>query len=282
MNNIMWIGGLRELPRRRRSSKSTSSKTQAKKTSRRGTSRRRKKTINVEEYVRSIVKEVASRLGLDLLGLNDEEYYEVLGPVIEMALGEATYKPKVDQIVSRLKRYFENVAELIASNLLRVRENFTPEQLEFIIAYGRRAAAGNVQRLYREARRLGRDDLIAQLKYVWHEYGRPTPIVCPKCGFRAILPDFSCYVCGAILSEEDVRKAVDFDVLFREFVETSSINDLRETLERGYVLLGEYIKPPTAQREPWDLELFLKKHEKEYIRKKIMEKRLKQLSGERS
>jgi len=276
------------LPRRRRSSKTSTSTTRsqakrttssASKTSKR-TTRRRKKTINVEKYVRSIVKEVASRLGLDLLGLKDEEYYDVLGPAIEMVLGEATYKPKVEQIVSRLKRYYENVAELIASNLLRIRESFTPEQLEFIIAYGRRVAAGHVQKLYREALRLGREDLIAQLKYVWHEYGKPTPIPCPKCGFRAVLPDLTCFVCGAVLSEKDVRKAVDFNELFKEFVETSSISDLRETLERGYVLLGEYIKPPIAQREPWDIEIFLSKDEKEYIRKKIMEKSLRNIHGE--
>lgn len=276
------------MPRRRRSLKSTRSipKSQterttssASKTSKR-TTRRRRKTINVEEYVKSIVKEVASRLGLDLLGLKDEEYYEVLGPVIEMVIGEATYKPKIDQIVSRLKRYYENVAELIASNLLRIRENFTPEQLEFIIAYGRRVAAGYVQKLYHEALRLGREDLIAQLRYVWHEYGKPTPIPCPKCGFRAVLPDLTCFVCGATLSEKDVRKAVDFNELFKEFVETSSISDLRETLERGYILLGEHIKPPIAQREPWDIEIFLNKDEKEYIRKKIIEKSLRNTHGE--
>ena len=271
------------MPRRRRkSSKEATSSTQQATKTRRTRRTRRKKTINVEEYVRSIVKDVAERLGLDLLGLKEEEYYEVLGPAIEMVLGEATYKPKVDQIVSRLQRHYDNVAEVISANLVRLKDNFTPEQLEFIISYGRRVAAGAVQKLYKEAVKMGREDLVSQLRQVWHEYGRPTPIPCPKCGFRAVLPDLTCFVCGAVLSEKEVKKAVDFEALLKEFAETASIDEIREAVERGYVLLGEYVKAPTANRDPWDIEIFLSRDERDYLRKKLLEKRLEKLGKEKT
>ncbi len=224
--------------------------------------------------MKTIVKDVAMGLGLDYLGLSDEELQEVLGPVLEMLVGDVSYKPKVEQLVKRVQRYYDNIAELISMNLLRVREKLTVEQLEYVVTYGRRAVAANIQRLYEEVKRLNRTDLIPQLRYLWEEYGRPTPIPCPRCGFRAVTPDLTCFVCGAVLSEKEIREAVDFDVMFREFLETATIEELRETLERGYVLLGETVKPPTARREPWDIELFLNKKEKELLKKKIYEKTL--------
>ncbi len=266
-----------KLPRRsRKTSKKEKEQasTQKEKEKKKRKTRTRRRKINVEEYVKSIVKDVAMGLGLDYLGLSDEELQEVLGPILEMLVGDVSYKPKVEQLVKRVQRYYDNIAELISMNLLRVREKLTVEQLEYVVAYGRRAVAANIQRLYEEAKRLNRTDLIPQLRYLWEEYGRPTPIPCPRCGFRAVTPDLTCFVCGAVLSEKEIREAVDFDVVFREFLETATIEELRETLERGYVLLGETVKPPTARREPWDIELFLNKKEKELLKKKIYEKTL--------
>lgn len=177
-------------------------------------------------------------------------------------------------MVKRVQRHYENVAELVSMNILRIREKLTTEQLEYIVTYGRRAVAANIQRLYEEAKRLKREDLIPQLRYLWEEYGKPTPVPCPRCGFRAVTPDLTCFVCGAVLSEKEIRKAVDFDLMFQEFLETASIDELRDALERGYVLLGETVKSPISRRESWDIEIFLSKHERELLKKKIYEKTL--------
>ena len=272
------------LPRRKRKTEKKENRENKEKKTKKTRTKSKRKKINVEEYVKTIVKDVATGIGLDYLGLTDKELEEVLGPVLETLIGDVSYKPKVEQLVKRIQRYYDNVAELISMNLLRVREKLTVEQLEYVITYGRRAVAANIQRLYEEAKRLNRTDLIPQLRYLWEEYGRPTPIPCPRCGFRAVTPDLTCFVCGAVLTEKEVRKAVDFDIMFREFVETASVDELRETLERGYVLLGETIKPPTSHRDPWDVEIFLNKHEKELLKKKIYEKTLAKtlVSGEPS
>ena len=225
----------------------------------------RKKVIDIDSLTKSIAGEVASALGLDLLGLSDEELVEVLRPAIEAVVGESSYKPSTDTIISRLRRYYTNIAKIISMQLLRLREKLTPEQLEFIILNGEEVAGLNAPRLYQEILRCKRLDLLGNLRMLWERYGRPTPFTCPKCGFRAITPDLTCIICGSSVSEKELKKSIDFREKLVEFGEEASISEIKEVLEKGYVLMGEYVKPPSARRSPYDIELFLTSEEKKIL-----------------
>ena len=225
----------------------------------------RKKTVDIDSLTKSIAGEVALALGLDLLGLSDKELVEVLRPAIEAVVGESSYKPSTNTIISRLRRYYTNIAKIISMQLLRLREKLTPEQLEFIILSGEEVAGLNAPRLYQEILRCKRLDLLGNLRILWERYGRPTPFTCPKCGFRAITPNLTCIICGNSVSEKELKKSIDFREKLVEFGEEASISEIKEVLEKGYVLIGEYVKPPSARRSPYDIELFLTSEEKKIL-----------------
>ncbi len=265
------------MPRRRASRRARTVKdvqqesTNSEGSSRRKTTRRtrrrmyQRKTIDIDSYTRSVVSEVASALGLDLLNLTNEELVEVLKPAIEAVVGEARYKPSIDTIISRLRRHFTNIAKLISMQLLRLKEKLAPEQLEFIILNGEEVAGINAPRLYHEALKYKRLDLINNLRILWEKYGNPTPFTCPKCGFRAVIPDLTCIICGNSLTERELKKSIDFKEKLMEFAENASISEIKEVLEKGYVLVGEYIKPPSAPRSRFDIELFLSSEERKML-----------------
>jgi ribosomal protein L37E len=219
------------------------------------------------------LEEVVSRLGLDILGLNRDQYREMLKPIIEGLLSTYTSRPSSDSIIARLRATAQNVYVMASAYLLEKFDRLTPEQLEFVVANGGPVAGKYAPKLYKLAIELGRTDLIPQIRYLWEVHGSPTPIECPRCGFRAVTPDLTCIICGYEAKEREVKEAIDFREKLRMFVEEASPSEIREVLERGYVLVGETVKPPSAPREPFDLELRLERDELEFLRKAFEVKR---------
>ncbi len=128
---------------------------------------------------------------------------------------------------------------VIVNKLLEELADFNDEQLEFIVYNGGRAVVPEISRIYELLKKKGREDLISYLEYVWEKYGNPTPVKCPKCGFRAVVPDYSCLICGYVVSEEYIRKVLGFNEKFKEYVENASAAELRDIAQLGYVLVGE-------------------------------------------
>jgi ribosomal protein L37E len=156
-----------------------------------------------------------------------------------MLYGGLSSKPQLEAVMRKIKRYRDKVYPVIALRLLENIREPSQDQLEFIIQNGGPSIIGEIDRLYRLAKKMGREDLIGYLSYVWEKYGRPTPVRCPRCGFRAVMPDYTCLVCGYVVSEDYVREQLGFDEKFRIYVEQASVAELRDVLELGYVLVGE-------------------------------------------
>jgi len=230
-------------------------------------------TINVERLVESVIDDAVSSLGLDILGLTRQEYVEMLKPIIE-GIASSYSRPSKEAILARLKATADRVYMMASAYLLEKKEKMTEEQLEFAVLYGGPVLCRHVQRIYNQLKVYGRDDLIGQLRLSWERYCNPTPIPCPRCGFRALTPDLVCMVCGYEANENEIKKAIDFEQKIREFVEMYDRASVEEAIERGYVLVGETIKPPSAKREPYDIELRLSKNEKELMRRLLSEKRV--------
>ncbi len=229
--------------------------------------------MDPDKLLDSILDDVVQQLGLDILGLERKAYAEMLKPIIEGILSQYSSRPSKDAIVGRLKATVQHVYMYAAAYLLEKLEKLTPEQLEFVVSYGGPVAAKHVSRLYSEAKRLGREDLIPQLRRVWELYGNPTPIPCPRCGFRAVTPDLYCMVCGYTLTEREAKEMIDFRERLRELVEFYSESEVLDTIERGYVVVGDTIKPASARPSPTDVVLHLTAEEKELLRKMLMERR---------
>jgi len=257
-----------------------SSKSSKKRTSHRGVRPRASVKIDPVKLLESMVDDIASRLGLDLLGLSREQLIEALRPVIEGLLERYSSRPSKDAIISRIIATSKHVYVLVSAYLLEKFDKLTPEQLEFVASYGEGVAAKYMPRLYREAKRLGREDLIPLLRAIWERYGSPTPIACPYCGFRAVTPDLVCMVCGRELSEKEIKEAIDFREKLVEFVELYSPRDVEEAIEKGYVVVGESIKPPSMQPERGEVVLHLSKDERNLLKSLLVEKKEVMGSGE--
>ena len=242
-------------------------------TRKRTTGVRRGTTVDVDKILESILDDVVQRLGLDILGLQREAYKEMLKPIVEGIVSQYSSRPSKDAIISKMRATANNVYLFASAYLLEKLERFTSEQLEFIVSYGGPVAAKHVAKLYQEALRLGRKDLIPQIRSLWEIHGTPTPIPCPRCGFRAVTPDLYCMVCGYTLSEKEAKEAIDFQERLRELVEFYDKHEVEEAIEKGYVIVGDTIKPPSARPEPTDIILHLTREEREYLRRLLVERR---------
>jgi len=216
---------------------------------------------------------VASALGLDSLGLSEDEYVELLRDIIVGLVGDRVTKPKPENIIKNIRRNESRIMSIIAFKLLEVvpEGKLTPEQYEFVAANIGPLVIPVAQRLYKEAKRLGLD--VTPLQGAWEEgwrlRGDPGPVgYCPNCGFRAVAPDGSCMVCGKVLDDKELKEAVEFDAKFEEFLETASCNELKEAFKRGTL----YVSHASTSLEPqtkWDVEVFLSKKEREALRSAI-------------
>jgi hypothetical protein len=182
---------------------------------------------------------VYDALGFSQLGLDDEKSRRIILDVLDLVTQGLSSKPDLETVLRRIRRFKPQVNELISLRLLELVEKPTREQLEFIIYNGGRAVVNEVSKLYKLAREYGREDLISALQYAWSKFGIRSPVQCPKCGFNSIMPDYSCFVCGAVVGEKYIREALGFSEKLRLFIETGSVSELRVAVERGYVLLGE-------------------------------------------
>ncbi|MCS7128961.1 MAG: hypothetical protein RMI83_06825 [Desulfurococcaceae archaeon] len=204
----------------------------------RGSVRKVNKDI-VGELLVQYFDEISEALGLRGLVIDEGFQRELVREVLELIVHSTTSKPSIDVLLRRIKSNRRSINKFISAKILESTDKFTAEQLNFILSYGEEAVIPFISEIYRELIKSGRSELIDALKYVWEKYGRPTLVQCPKCGFRSIMPDYSCTICGYSVTESYVREQLSFSALFEEYVRTASISDLREVLDAGFVIVSE-------------------------------------------
>lgn len=193
----------------------------------------------VGELLAQYFNEVSEALGLKDLVVNEDFQREIVREVIELVVHSTTSKPSIDVLLRRIESNRKNINKLISAKILESTNKLTAEQLNFVISYGEEAVIPFISEIYKELVKSSRNELIDALKYVWEKYGRPTLVQCPKCGFRSIMPDYSCTICGYSVTENYVREQLSFSALFEDYVRTASIAELREVLDAGFVIVSE-------------------------------------------
>ncbi len=188
---------------------------------------------------------VIETMGLDSLEIDDKIKQEIAKDVLNMIITSTSYKPSPDVIVKRIQRHIKDLYKIVAYRILESGLKPTPQQLDFIVSYGEEVLVPHISELYKLAKEYGKDYVVSMLQYVWEKHGKPSPIECPKCGFRAIMPDFSCLICGYVVTEDYIREKLNFEEKFKEYVAMASVAELKEVLDLGYVLVSEIdIKSP--------------------------------------
>lgn len=230
-----------------------------------------KKFTDTETWVDRNLSDLIEIFGLDSLELTTEESRAISVRLVDMLRGESSSIDK-DTIKRRFTRHAQMNRQMIAQMILEIRDNLTQTQLEFIVNNLGEAVLAYAPRLYREALRYRREDLIdilrATWKKSWVEKRYPIlPVECPRCRFDSLMPDLSCIVCGEVVSEEELKRYVGFDRLLQDLVKSHSEEEVLKTITYGYVYLNSLgLKPPTRDRDKLDIELALSAREKMYLR----------------
>lgn len=233
-----------------------------------------KREIDLESWIERNIDEVVSRSGIDYLGLSRETWVEVLKDILIDIYGSVSSYKSAEDIAKRLVRNSERVFPVIAARLAQVSECLTADQLEFIVANIGDAVLELAPKIYNWAGKLGRSDLLGLLKHkfgvAWSKTRTPIlPVACPKCGFNSLMPDLVCLVCGASVSEKEVKIFLDFTNKLREVLSSVDCSELRDLLKYDYVLVNDLeLKSPSSSRLPVDIEIYLSKAEKDMIREK--------------
>ncbi len=265
---------------RKKGAKAEEKKSEAEEKPKRVRRAARKKTFDLEEWVSERLDEISSRLGLDMLGLPREELLTILTKITEIVLGES--RPDVDTIVKRIRRNEDRIRPLIALGILELRESLNEEQLEYIASALGPWILSYAGKLYREAKRLGRDEYLTAARLEWNKQwmiqrDKSLPPECPVCGFNSLMPDYTCLVCGSTPSTRSIAEHYKLEEYLENIARKGDIEGLKRILDSGYVLVSSTgIKIPGRDlKEKYDLEIHLTTTMREKI-KNLIEQRKEQ------
>ncbi len=237
-------------------------------------SRSRRRSVDTESWVERHIDELVSQTGLESLNLSRDEYIAVFTKIVDMLRGEAA-TIDLDTIVRRFKRNADRVLSVVASAVLELRDSLTEEQLEFAINNIGEAVLTYASRLYAEAKRLNREDLIERLRGLWRQQWilrkyPVLPVTCPRCRFDSLMPDLTCLVCGATVSESELKSFLGFEKLLEEFALNSPVEDVEKALRYGYVYVSSLgIKAPDNNKDVLDIEVVLTSKEKDVLQEAL-------------
>lgn len=271
------------MPRgRRRPPEDVADQAQAKAAKRRSSTRSRTKSMSPDEIkslVDSLTQRVYEMLGLDMIGLRPDDIRDLLTDVITgMAEGRST-KLTEEAAMKRIAAARDNLLKAVASKLLADGKVDSRERLQFVVAYLPEAAGRAAPALYRIALKLGAQDVIDALRSLWSQYGRPTPIACPRCGFLAVTPDLTCMVCGAALSESEVKRSLGFPKVLESLASRLHPRLIEEILAAGYVVVDGDVEPPSMAPQGFRVVLHLNRDEKELLRRVLLQRQAQQGQG---
>ncbi len=232
---------------------------------------RKEKLVDPYELLDEYWKDVVSALGLDLLGLSDEEFKELIKEPFVSAVGEVKTKPKVSTIIGRLNANREALFSVLAAKLTTMKEveKMSDTQLEFVVYYIREAIRGLGPKLYEECVKRNRNDLIDILRTKWSEFGINSPVKCPRCGFQAVMPDYVCYICKYQVPEREVKKQIGMPEVLKEYAQLDP-EGFKEILSSGhfYYTWSGIIPPSKVKQITGELifEITLSKADKEALK----------------
>jgi len=254
------------LPRARRKQEQPDIQATARR--RRSSAARRATTEDdVKALTSSLSEKLVPALGLDLVGLKPDDVKDIIYSIVSSLAESRSSKLTEEAAMKRIMAAKDGLLKAVAAMLLSRERPLTREQLEFIVAYAPEVAGRAAPYLYQQAKRLRADDIIASLRSLWSQYGRPTPVECPRCGFRAVTPDLTCIVCGAQLSEGEIKRYLGFPRLLLETAKRLHPRLVEEMIAAGYVVLNHEVHPPSlAPKSGYALTLHLNRDEKEALR----------------
>ena len=207
------------------------------------------------------------------MGIKKEEVIPLLEDIAMSIAEEYSSRPSPDSVAKRALAQRDSLLKAVAARLSEKGERLSLEELEFIVQYSPEIAGKAAPLLYQVARSYRADHLIPALRDLWSLHGKPTKAECPRCGFKALTPDYACIICGASVSEGEFKRYIGFERLLKTWAYRAPLQLLEEALRAGYVYYedGE-IKAPSEPGSRLRLQVFLSRAERSILEKAMNEK----------
>lgn len=218
----------------------------------------------VERLAGEAAKIASARLALDHLGVPPEDALEIIEDIASSIAEQYSSKPQPEAIARRIEAQRDVLLKAVAARLVERRgEDLSLQQLELVVQAAPEVAGRAAPLLYRAAAKHRADYIADALRGLWIRYGSPTKAECPRCGFRALTPEFTCLVCGSSVDESEVKQALGFEGLLESWALTAPSEMVREALRAGFVYYedGE-IRAPSEPHSAMALQLFLNRRER--------------------
>ncbi|MCE4611334.1 MAG: hypothetical protein F7B17_05120 [Desulfurococcales archaeon] len=234
--------------------------------------------MTLEQIAKEAAESIYNQLGLEAMGVGREDVIPLLEDIALSIAGEYSSKPSPESVARRALAQRDALLKALAAKLAEKGEKLSLEELEFIIQYAPEVAGRAAPLLYHVARSYGADHLMPALRDLWSLYGNPTKAECPRCGFRALTPDYTCVVCGASVGESEFKARIAFERLLEAWALRAPLQLVEEAIRAGYVYYedGE-IKAPSEPGSRLRLQVFLSRSERE-----ILEKALERVKAEKA
>jgi len=223
----------------------------------------------VERVISEVSEELVVRLGLEGL-FTASDLRDIVESFVNQ-LVEAGRRVDGSSMVKRIEFYKDDVYKYLAIKALKAGE-LNEELAEFIVYRAPEVAGRVAPELYKilKNNKLALDTL----RNLWERYGRPTPLKCPICGFRALTPDLTCMVCGGTPREEEVKEANNFLEELKYAMKEWHARLVEEVVRAGYVYYDYTdgtIKPPSMMKQGGvGAQITLNLHEKALLREYLL------------
>ena len=215
------------------------------------------------------------------MGVKREEAIPLLEDIALSIAEEYSSKPSPESVAKRALAQRDSLLKAIAARLSEKGERLSLEELEFIVQYSPEIAGRAAPLLYQVARSYGADHLIPALRDLWNLHGKPAGAECPRCGFKALTPDYTCIVCGASVGEEEFKGYVGFERLLESWAHRAPPQLVEEALRAGYVYYEDGgVKAPSEPGSRLRLQVFLSRAER-MVLEKVLSERASQTSSSR-
>lgn len=254
------------LPRRKKSDKEKVKEEPKEKVQKKKASKKKDVYTDPIQLLDEYLDEVITAIGISYLNFTREDFKEIIKDPFAAAVGQVKSKPKSRTIINRLNASRDSLMEVVSYNIIRMKDisNLTDDQLEFVVSNVKRGIISLAPRLYEECKRRRKEDLIDILRSNWNMYGILSPFTCPRCGFNAVMPDYSCKVCGSDVSMKEVKKQLNVMQLLKDYA-SFDVNMFKDIVKSGFFYYKDgVIYPPSSTFQPNDMvfEIVLSKDEK--------------------
>ncbi|WP_245544645.1 hypothetical protein [Metallosphaera yellowstonensis] len=234
---------------------------------------KKEKYVDPEKLLEEYLEEVKLGLNLSYLNLDRDVFRDIIKEPFIAAVGQVKTKPKVRTIVNRLNASGDALLEYIAAKLLQTisLSKMSDEQFEFVVYHVGKLVNELAATLYAEAKRRNRPDLIDFMRSLWNQSSSlRSPVTCPKCGFRAIMPDLSCKVCGYVMQMRELKDNLHLMEQLKDMASTNP-EEFKEIVSSGYLFYGSLgpSAPSRFKAESGGIyyEVILTAQEKDQLRK---------------